>query len=53
MAENINGLGDFLNTGFRTMEVSPDGKDLYLGTANQGNLTPMAGWRLWDLELAP
>jgi len=53
VAENIDGLGNFLNTGFRNLIVSPDGDDLYLGTANQGNLTPMAGWELWDLQLAP
>jgi len=53
VAEDINGLGDFLNTGFRNMIVSPDGQDFFLGTANQGNLTPKAGWQLWDLRLAP
>jgi len=53
VAENLNGLGDFLNIGFRNLTVSPDGQSLFLGTASTGNLTPMAGWQLWDLQLAP
>jgi hypothetical protein len=53
IAENINGLGNFLNYGLRSMVVSSDGQDLYLGTANPMNLALNGGWELWQLQLAP
>jgi hypothetical protein len=53
VAENLNGLGNFLNYGLRSMISSPDGQDLFLGTANPMNLAPMGGWELRLLQLKP
>jgi hypothetical protein len=50
VAEDITGLGNSLNTGIRSMHVSPDGQDLVLGTANAMNLAPAGGWELWLLH---
>jgi hypothetical protein len=51
IAENIDGLGNSLNYGVRSMNVSPDGQDLVLGTANPMNIAPQGGWELRLLQL--
>jgi hypothetical protein len=53
VAEDIGGLGNFLNYGVRSMIISPDGQDLFLGTANPMNLAATGGWELRLLQLAP
>lgn len=52
VSENNNGLGNFLNYGFRSMIVSPDGQSLLIGTANPMNIATGGGWELWQLQLA-
>ena len=42
--QSINGVGNFLNYGIRTM--ASDSRSLYLGTANPMNLMANGGWEL-------
>ena len=42
--QNINGVGNYLNYGIRTMAA--DSRALYLGTANPMNLMADGGWEL-------
>jgi hypothetical protein len=51
IAENIDGLGNYFNYGVRSMNVSPDGQDLILGTANPFNIAPQGGWELHLLQV--
>jgi hypothetical protein len=51
LAESTNGLGNYLNYGIRSMNVSPDGQDFVLGTANPFNIAPEGGWELRLLQL--
>jgi hypothetical protein len=53
VAESINGLGNYLNYGIRSMNVSPDGQSFILGTANPFNIAPQGGWELRLLQLMP
>jgi hypothetical protein len=48
--ENLNGLGNYLNYGIRSMVTSADGKTLYVGTANPMNLEAKGGWELRALR---
>ena len=51
VAEDLNGLGNYLNYGLRSMITSADGQALYVGTANPMNLEPRGGWELRLLTL--
>ncbi|HVW83137.1 MAG TPA: hypothetical protein VHB50_00570, partial [Bryobacteraceae bacterium] len=51
VAENANGLGNYLNYGLRTMITSADGQNLFVGTANPMNLEAKGGWELRRLKL--
>lgn len=42
--QSINGVGNYLNYGVRTM--ASDSRGLYIGTANPMNLMPAGGWEL-------
>ena len=44
MPQSINGVGNYLNYGIRTMAA--DSRALYLGTANPMNLMANGGWEL-------
>ncbi|MCF8366144.1 MAG: T9SS type A sorting domain-containing protein [Bacteroidales bacterium] len=45
---DINGAGNYLNYGIRTMVSNDD--NLYLGTANPMNLSPEGGWEIIEIE---
>ncbi len=51
VAENVNGLGNYLNYGLRSMIPSGDGQNLFVGTANPMNLETLGGWELRSLAL--
>lgn len=44
--ESLNGLGNNLNYGIRSMIAARDGKSAFIGTANPMNLEPEGGWEL-------
>ncbi len=45
---SLNGVGNYLNYGIRTMVADDD--NLYLGTANPMNLSPDGGWELVEVS---
>lgn len=49
--ESRDGEKNQVNYGFRTMQVSTDGKSIYVGTANPFNIDRRGGWEL--LRLTP
>lgn len=50
VAEDINGLGNPLSYGIRTLIASEDGTKLYAGMANSNNLAEKGGWELRELS---
>jgi hypothetical protein len=46
---NVNGLGNALNEGWRTMETVGDDY-LFVGSATFGNLHPDGGWEVIQIE---
>jgi hypothetical protein len=50
VAEDINGLGNPLSYGIRTLIASEDGTKLYAGMANSNNLAKEGGWELRELS---